>query len=233
MKRSVLITGGNKGIGLEVTRLFLKQSYQVHVLARDFSNFEFSGVPDVHEIEFDLAETNEIADVVEEIGDIDVLINNAGMMLTRTYDDYPDEAISQTMKVNLEAPVKLMTEVSKSMIKNQYGRIVNNASVAGQIGHPDVWYGITKAGLINATKSFAKLLGPQGILVNCVAPSPVETDMLHCIPEARQAQFKSGTILNRFATDTEVAEAIRWLGIDAPDYMNGMCLDINNGSYMR
>ncbi len=69
----------------------------------------------------------------------------------------------QILKLNLQAPAALITAFSKTMIANNYGRIVNNASIAGQIGHPDIWYGMTKAGLINMTKSFAKILGSQGI----------------------------------------------------------------------
>jgi 3-oxoacyl-[acyl-carrier protein] reductase len=119
------------------------------------------------------------------------------------------------------------------MIQRKSGRIVNNASIAGQIGHPDIWYGITKAGLINATKSYAKILGAEGILVNAVAASPTETDMLATIPEARKATFKQSVISNRFATPQEVAAAIGWLGTESPEYINGICIDINNGSFMR
>ena len=86
-------------------------------------------------------------------------------MFALPYDNYPSEKISQILRVNLEAPVSLITEVSKKMAANGYGRIVNNASIAGEIGHPDIWYGVTKAGIINMTKSFAKLLGPKGIRI--------------------------------------------------------------------
>jgi 3-oxoacyl-[acyl-carrier protein] reductase len=119
------------------------------------------------------------------------------------------------------------------MIRRGRGRIVNNASIAGQIGHPDVWYGISKAGLINATKSFAKLLGPHGIVINAVAPGPVETDMLDVIPEPRKKAIKQAVYTGRFAHADEVAKAMFWLGTDSPDYINGICIDINNGAFPR
>jgi len=149
------------------------------------------------------------------------------------YDKYPQEKIDQMIKLNIEAPVALIREVSTSMINNGGGRIVNNASIAGQIGHPDVWYGITKAGLINATKSFARILGPKGIVINAVAPGPVETDMLKVIPEDRKKAIKNLVYTSRFAKPEEVAKAIVWLATACPEYLNGTCLDINNGAFPR
>jgi 3-oxoacyl-[acyl-carrier protein] reductase len=149
------------------------------------------------------------------------------------YDNYPQEKINQIMRINIEAPVAMITEVAKGMIKNGSGRIVNNASIAGEIGHPDVWYGITKAGMINMTKSFAKLLGPSGIVVNAVAAGPVDTAMLATIPEQRKKAIKSMVYTGRFADPEEVATTIFWLATDCPEYINGTCIDINNGAFPR
>lgn len=231
--KTVLITGGNKGIGLETTRFFLERNYKVIVVARDFTEFEFAANDQVQSIQFDITQIGDIPDLISNLGDLDVLINNAGIMLSLPYDNYPQEKIEYINKVNIEAPIAFINAVAKKMIQRKSGRIVNNASIAGQIGHPDIWYGITKAGLINATKSYAKILGAEGILVNAVAASPTETDMLATIPEARKATFKQSVISNRFATPQEVAAAIGWLGTESPEYINGICIDINNGSFMR
>lgn len=231
--KTVLITGGNKGIGLETTRFFLGRNYKVIVVARDFTEFEFAANDQVQSIQFDITQIGDIPDLISNLGDLDVLINNAGIMLSLPYDNYPQEKIEYINKVNIEAPIAFINAVAKKMIQRKSGRIVNNASIAGQIGHPDIWYGITKAGLINATKSYAKILGPEGILVNAVAASPTETDMLATIPEARKAAFKQSVISHRFATAQEVAAAIGWLGTESPEYINGICIDINNGSFMR
>jgi 3-oxoacyl-[acyl-carrier protein] reductase len=231
--KTALITGGNKGIGLETTRYFLTHGYKVIVIARDFSDFEFASNNHVTPVEFDISDIDRIPALVSELGRVDVLVNNAGIMLSLPYDDYPQNRIDLILKVNIEAPIALITAVSKGMIAQESGRIVNNASIAGQIGHPDVWYGITKAGLLNATKSFSKILGPHGIQVNAVAASPVETDMLNVIPEARRNDFKKTVVTGRFATAEEIAKTMGWLGIEAPEYINGICIDINNGSYLR
>lgn len=234
MQKKVLITGGNKGIGLETAKIFLKMDYDIFVVARDFSNFELGGLPNVTEIEADLSDLSVIDDIVKVVGDIDILINNAGFMQPHiAYDKYTAQDREKMMNVNLYAPVELMNAFSVGMKKNQCGRIVNVASIAGQVGHPDVWYGIAKAGLINATKIYAKLLGVDGIVVNCIAPSPVETNMQSSNSKERIEAFKKSVITGRFATPNEVARTIVWLAIGSPEYINGTCIDINNGSYPR
>lgn len=233
MSKTVLITGGNRGIGLEVTRLFLEKGYDIIVVARNFENFEFNDNKNVRTINFDVSNIDEIPGLISKLGDIDILINNAGVMYSVPYDNYPKDKVDSMIKINVMAPVAFITEVSKSMIKNGSGRIVSTASVAGQIGHPDIWYGVTKAGLINATKSFAKLLAPKGIVINAVAPGPVITDMLNTIPEARKKFMLGNVYINRFAYPKEVARTIYWLATESPEYINGTCIDINNGSFPR
>lgn len=233
MKKTVLITGGNKGIGLECTRLFLENGFKVIVVARDFNNFEFNENLDVEKLVYDLTDIEGIKNLVKVSKEVDVLINNAGVMNSIPYDVYSEKDMERLMKLNLYAPIELIKEVSKYMIKKGGGRIVNVASVAGEIGHPDIWYGVSKAGIINATKSFAKLLGPRGIVINAVAPGPVETDMLDVIPEDRKSAIKSSVYLDRFAKPLEVAKAIYWLSTDCPEYINGTCIDINNGAFPR
>ena len=234
MSKRVLITGGNKGIGLAVSRAMLALDYEIIVVARDFKDFELGGLPNVTEIEADLSNLDVIPKIVEIAGEIDILINNAGYMQPKyTYDNYPVEAKEAIMNVDLYAPVELMNQFSKHMKAQQFGRIVNTASIAGQIGHPDVWYGIAKAGLINATKIYAKLLGIDGITVNCVAPSAAETDMQKDNDEARKAAFKAAVVTNRFAEPEEVAKTIMWLATESPEYINGITVDINNTYYAR
>jgi len=233
MQKTALITGGNRGIGLETCRYFLARDYRVIALARDFSTFELAGEENISACVFDLTAVAQIPELVASIGPVDVLVNNAGVMYSLPYDAYPQDKMKTLLRLNLEAPVALMREVGKQMVAHGGGRIVNNASVAGQVGHPDIWYGISKAGLINATKSFARILGPDDVLVNAVAPSPVETDMLEVIPQHRRETFKESVINKRFATAAEVAEAIGWLGTTSPAYINGICIDINNGAFPR
>ena len=228
VQKRVVITGGNKGIGLELTRSFLQLKYAVVVIARDFEGFALRD--EVECVAFDLTEIEQIAEMVQKIGKIDILINNAGLMHAVAFDSYSQEKKESILKLNLEAPIELISEFSKSMTEGS--RIVNNASIAGEIGHPDIWYGITKAGLINATKSFSKIFAGR-IIVNAVAPSPTQTDMLEVIPKPRRDAFLANTITKRFATADEVAKTMLWLATESPEYINGTCIDINNGSFER
>jgi 3-oxoacyl-[acyl-carrier protein] reductase len=112
------------------------------------------------------------------------------------------------------------------------GRIVNNASIAGQIGHPDIWYGMSKAALINATKSFSKIFEGK-IIINTVASSTAETEMRNVVPKDRQEAFLKSVITKRFAYPEEIAKTIVWLATESPEYINGSVIDINNGSFPR
>jgi len=231
MRKTALVTGGNKGIGLEVTKAFVALDYDVIILARNFKNFELETHPNIKMITFDLAQIDAIPELIASLPAIDILINNAGIMYAIPYQGYDNNKINAMLKINLEAPVKLIEAIAKSMLTHG-GRIVNNASIAGQIGHPDIWYGITKAGLINATKSFSKIFDGK-IIINAVAPSPVATDMLNTIPQARQEAFLKSVISKRFAMPEEIAKTIVWLATESPEYINGTVIDINNGSFPR
>lgn len=228
MSKRVLITGGNKGIGLAAARRFLQEDYQVIVIGRNFEGFEENGI---QTISYDLSNLSGISDLIERIGDIDVLVNNAGIDRKHPYDDYPEEDIEKILNVNLRAPLELINGYAKRFIKKGAGRVVNVASQAGEVGHTDVWYGITKAGLLNVTKSYAALLGGKGVIINAVAPGPVDTEMIQDSPFAeRFEKVRNRTILKRIATKEEVAEVIFWLGTTSPEYVNGETIDINNGA---
>ena len=227
MAKKALVTGGTKGIGLSTTVKLKELGFDVTVVGRDFSNFRVDGV---RTISFDLNDIDNLGDLVNEVGDIDVLVNNAGIDRQKNYDDYPKADVEKIVNVNLKAPVELITLFAPVLEKNQ-GRVVNVASQAAQIGHRDIWYGITKAGLVNVTKSFAGLLGPKGVQINAVAPGPVETTMIkNSKYNDRFEKIKERTILERIAKPEEVADAIVWLATDAPVYINGETIDVNNGA---
>ena len=224
--KTVLITGGNKGIGLELTKAFLELEYRIIVVARDFKDFAYKN--EVECIEYDLIDVENIPKLVVSMGKIDILINNAGVIYSLPYHDYPQEKVNSMLKLNLEAPIKLIEECVKVGVT----RVVNNASVAAYTGHPDIWYGMTKAALINVTKSFAKIYEGK-VILNAVAASPVDTDMQKVNTAERKEAFKKTVITGRFATADEVAQTIVWLATDSPEYINGTTVDINNGSYPR
>ena len=226
-----LVTGAGRGIGLATAKAFLNAGWRVLALDRDFSRFDATG--DVERIQFDLTNIAGIGALIALIGRIDTLVNNAGTLYCEPYDAIPEAHKREILAVNLEAPVALITALAPQMTTRGTGRIVNVGSVAAFTGHPDLWYGITKAGILNLTKSWAAQLGRHGILVNAVAPGPTHTDMYEQLPQSRKDMVSRTVYSGRAARPEEVAAAILWLGTSSPEYVNGTTLDCNNGSYPR
>jgi len=225
-----LITGAGRGIGLETARAFLGVGYRVLALDKDFSHFDLEGA---ERVSYDLTGVAGIAAMVAALGEIDTLVNNAGVLYCEPYDAIPDAHRREIMAVNVEAPVALMQALAPQMMSRKSGRIVNVGSVAAFTGHPDLWYGASKAALLNVTKSFAGWLGPHGVLVNAVAPGPTQTDMYERLPQSRRDGVMRSVYSGRVCRPDEVAHTILWLGSACPEYVNGTTLDVNNGSYPR
>lgn len=231
MAQNVLITGGNKGIGLAVTDLFVQHDYNVIVLGRDFSQFPYKDNKHVKEIVVDLSDPAEVRDVLAYIGLVHIVINNAGINGDTSYDTYTDASRDKVLQVNLHTPIEIIRHFAPFWIERRQGRVVNVASQAAEVGHSDIWYGITKAGLVNVTKSLASALGPKGIVINAVSPGPVDTSMLGQFSVGeRITKLIDRTYLHRLATPQEVATVIYWLAVKSPAYINGENIDINNGA---
>ncbi len=227
---TALITGAGRGIGLATARAFAAAGWRVLALDKDFSKFEEKGL---QRVKFDLRELNQIQKLISSLGEIHTLVNNAGVLFCDPYDAIPEEHKREVLTVNIEAPAALIESVSVQMRKRKAGRIVNVGSVAAFTGHPDLWYGISKAGILNLTKAWAKELGPHGVLVNAVAPGPTQTAMYDQLPQSRKDGAMKSVYSGRVCTPEEVAAAILWLGSACPEYVNGTTLDVNNGSYPR
>ncbi len=227
-----LITGAGRGIGKETARAFLGAGWRVLGLDKDFSHFDLKDAG-FERVDYDLTNLADIAQMVGGLGEIDTLVNNAGTLYCEPYDAIPDAHQREILAVNLEAPIALMRALAPQMRARKSGRIVNVGSVAAFTGHPDLWYGATKAALLNVTKSFAGWLGRDGVLVNAVAPGPTLTGMYEQLPQSRKDGVMRSVYSGRACTPQEVAQAILWLGTVSPEYMNGMTLDVNNGAYPR
>jgi len=184
-------------------------------------------------ITYDLTDLAGIPKLIDSLGEIDVLVNNAGVQNAVAIENYSEEQRKRILRINLEAPVELIRALSKQMVKRRSGRIVSLASVAAYTAHTDLWYGVTKAGVVSFTRSFAALLGPQGIQVNAVAPGAIDTPLLDRAQPERVAQLLKAAYTRRKGRPDEVAEAIRWLAMDAPEIINGAVIDITDGSLLR
>jgi NAD(P)-dependent dehydrogenase (short-subunit alcohol dehydrogenase family) len=225
---TVLVTGAARGIGLATARAFSAAGWKVLALDKDFSGFDLK---EAERIEFDLRNLQEIRKLAKH--EVHTLVNNAGVLFCDPYDSIPEANKREVLMVNIEAPAALITAFAPQMKARKSGRIVNVGSVAAFTGHPDLWYGITKAGILNLTKAWARELGPHGVLVNAVAPGPTQTAMYDQLPQSRKDGVMKSVYSGRVCRPEEVAQAILWLGSACPEYINGTTLDVNNGSYPR
>lgn len=234
MTGNALVTGGSRGTGLAITKKLIARGLNVFATTRRASDLSHEVTDQITIIECDLAQDDWQKKLLPGLPEINVLINNAGHLNGFELDQYDSDKRDYMLRLNLITPIELAWHLGSQMKKRGSGRIVNNTSIAAHISHPDVWYGVTKAGLLNATKSLAQSLGKFGVLVNAIAPAPVEeTDMLSKIPADRRSTLLKTAILGRFAKVDEVASCVEWLALDSPAYMNGACLDLNNGTFMR
>jgi 3-oxoacyl-[acyl-carrier protein] reductase len=227
--KTALVTGAGRGIGRAAAEALVKSGMKVFGLDKDFSE----PLQNIEPVRFDLTDLNAIPNLIAGLGRLDVLVNNAGIQAALPIERYTDEARGRMLRINLEAPVELIRAASKGMAERGSGRIVNVASVAAYMAHTDLWYGVTKAGVVSFTRSFASYLGPQGIQVNAVAPGPIDTELLKNAQPERIAQLMRAVYTKRVGRPDEVAEAIRWLALDAPAILNGAVLDVTDGCFLR
>ena len=224
----VLVTGAGRGIGLATAHAFAAAGWQVISLDK-----EFAGEVVGERVDFDLRHVEEIPAMAAALGEVDTLVNNAGVLYCDPVDAIAEEHRREILAVNLEAPAALIAVMSAGMKARRRGRIVNVSSVSAFTGHPDLWYGITKAGVLNLTKTWARTLGPHGVQVNAVAPGPTRTRMYDQLPQSRRDEVMRAVYSGRVCEPEEVAAAILWLGSACPEYVSGATLDVNNGSYPR
>jgi 3-oxoacyl-[acyl-carrier protein] reductase len=219
--KTALVTGAARGIGRATADALAKAG--LRVLRLDVEG----------EIAYDLTNLPGIPKLIDSLGEIHVLVNNAGVQNAVSIDKYTDAQRERILRVNLEAPVELIRAVAKQMVARKSGRIISVASVAAYTAHTDLWYGVTKAGVVSFTRSFASYLGPHGIQVNAVAPGPIDTPLLDKAQPERVEQLMRVVYTRRKGKPEEVAQAIRWLAVDAPMIINGAVIDITDGSVLR
>lgn len=243
----VLITGAGSGIGRETAIMLAKHGAKVAVTDVD----EKGGNETVTEIVKILAEnpdnqgdaffakldtsnreqTKQVAkEVIEKYGEIDVLVNNAGIIQDALVTKMTEEQWDRVIDVDLKGPFQMIQAVVDNMIEHKIGEIINVSSVVGIYGNiGQVNYASAKAGLIGLTKTLAKELGKKGIRVNAVAPGFIQTHMTASLPEKVLDAMKEKTPLKRLGQPADVAYAIMFLASDEANFINGIVLPVDGG----
>lgn len=244
-----LVTGGARGIGLEIVRRFLADGYQVAFVAMSAEHVERSleilGCPEdrLYAEAIDVTRPNKLEEFVDRIrarwGDIAILVNNAGISPKRADPNLPWlsqmclEEWARVIDVNLNGPFNLIRLLAPEMIAKGYGRIINVGSLAGRamplIAGPH--YAASKAGLVGLTRAVARDLAPHGITVNCIAPGRILSDLTGP-PEAPVNRSALSRIpLGRFGKAEEVAHVAAFLASPGAGFITGATIDITGGEY--
>ena len=227
--RSVLVTGGNRGIGRAIAEAFVAQGDRVAVTTRN------GGAPDgTLDVRCDITDAGQVeaafATVEEAHGPVEVLVANAGitadtLLLRMSEDDW-----SSVIDTNLTGSFRLAKRAAKGMLRMRRGRIVFVSSVVGLLGSAgQANYAASKAGLVGMARSLARELGSRSITINVVAPGFVETDMTGVLTDDQRAAIKSQVPLGRYAAPAEVASAVTWLAGDGAAYVTGAVIPVDGG----
>jgi 3-oxoacyl-[acyl-carrier protein] reductase len=221
-KKRAIVTGGASGIGAAVVKWLTAADYKVVIL-------DLQVHPDV--VRVDVADASQCERAVRQVGDVDVLVNSAGIYGTNaSLWDYPDGQFERVLRVNLLGTYYMCKAVLPGMLRRRCGRIVNVASIAGKEGTPNAAaYSASKAGVIALTKSLGKETATSGIIVNCVAPAVIETPMnAQATPE--QLEYMVSRIpMGRPGRADEVAALIGWLCSDECSFATGAVFDASGG----
>ncbi|MBU1320371.1 MAG: 3-oxoacyl-[acyl-carrier-protein] reductase [candidate division Zixibacteria bacterium] len=238
-----LVTGSARGIGYSIAEEFVRNGAKVvlsdvleDALSESVKTLSASG-GEVIGIAGDVTDsvqvTNLVAQTVEKLGGIDVLVNNAGVTRDTLLVRMTESDWDLVLRVNLKGAFLMTQAAAKIMMKKRSGKIVNISSVVGLMGNAgQANYAASKAGLIGLTKSAAKELAGRGICVNAIAPGYIETDMTAGLSDAAKAAFLENVPLKRAGSPSDIAQSVLFLASSASDYITGQVLGINGGLYM-
>lgn len=219
--KKAFVTGGATGIG-KATAILLQQSgYDVYITYNKTEpDFE------VNKIKCNLENIEEIENTINEVGNIDLLVNNAGLSLIKMINDITPDDYEKMTAVNERAVYFMSKFAALKMIKKQSGTIINISSMWGQVGAScETLYSMTKAGIIGLTKALAKELAPSGITVNCIAPGIIDTRMNNMFDAE---ELKEEVPLGRLGTPEEIAKAVLFFAENP--YITGQILGVNGGT---
>ncbi|MCE0762116.1 beta-ketoacyl-ACP reductase [Pseudonocardia kujensis] len=231
MGRSVLVTGGNRGIGLAIAEAFAAQGDQVAVTYRSSAE----GLPgELLPVQCDVTDADAVdaafTTVEEKHGPVQVLVSNAGITDDGLLMRMSEDSFTSVLDANLTAAYRVAKRASRGMLKARGGRMIFISSVVGLLGSAgQVNYAASKAGLVGLARSVARELGSRGITANVVAPGFVDTDMTRALSDERRAEITKQVPLGRYASVAEVASAVTWLGSEQAGYVTGAVIPVDGG----
>jgi 3-oxoacyl-[acyl-carrier protein] reductase len=244
VKRTILVTGGSRGIGRGICRAFARADHHIY--------FNYSSATEAAAqteklvadaggratgIQVNVAAEKEVAEFVgralDETGRIDVLVNNAGITRDGLIVRMKETDWDDVLNINLKGTFNCIKAVTKTMMKQRWGRIINVSSVVGVSGNPgQANYVASKAGIIGLTKGVAKELASRGITANVVAPGYVDTDMTTALSDKAKEMMIGQIPLGRVGTAEDIAAAVVFLASDQAAYITGQVIHVNGGMYM-
>lgn len=244
-KRTIVITGGSKGIGRAICLRFAREGARIIFVHYDPDDLEANKTLELldkmnveaRSEKLDVSSFRDVEEffqkVVKDFQRVDVLVNNAGITRDALLMRMSEEQWDQTLQVNLKSVFNCTKAVMRSMIKQRSGRIINISSVVGQIGNiGQSNYGASKAGIMGFTKTVARELASRGITVNAVAPGFINTEMTQKLPDKAKEAFLSQIPMGRVGEPDEVADTVYWLASEGTTYVTGQVIHVSGGLYM-
>jgi 3-oxoacyl-[acyl-carrier protein] reductase len=236
-----LVTGGSRGIGLAIAEELANAGAKIAVVARDEARAQAAaeGLPGEGHRGYgcDVADPEAVNALVkrveEELGSLDVLVNNAGVTRDNVLMRLKDDDWNAVIDTNLRGAFNTIRAASRGMMKRRAGRVINITSVVGITGNKGQSnYAASKAGVIGLTKAVAKELASRGVLVNAVAPGYIETDMTADLPDAARDALMGQIALGRLGRPQDIAPAVRFLAGPGAQYITGQVLVVDGGMVM-
>jgi 3-oxoacyl-[acyl-carrier protein] reductase len=229
--RTVVVTGGARGIGLACSRAFVAAGNRVASLARSSTTDEFVCVP------CDLAEPDQVDDafakVEAELGPVQIVVANAGVTRDTLLARMSEDDFRDVLDVNLVGTFRVARRAIGPMMRARWGRLIFVSSVVALSGGPgQANYAASKAGMIGLARSIAREYGSRNITANVVAPGPIATDMLDAVGDKRVAEIKTQVPAGRLGTPDDVAATARFLASDEAGYINGAVIPVDGGMGM-